>query len=273
MKSSFSAFILILLALTCRGQFLDIGPAAGVSYYIGDINPTVHFSNPQPSFGGLFRYNYNTRWSLKGSLYYGTISANDADYNWQTQRGLQFESNILELSLQAELNYLTFFTGSKTDKFSPYIFVGVGGFLFNPKADFEGQTYSLRDLHTEGQNTEDYPDRKPYGSVGVAFPFGMGLKLSVSKKITIGMEWGLRKTLTDYLDDVSETYYLNSQTIDQTDPAQWLSDPTLSHTKGMYRGNPENKDWYAFTMVFLTYRFNLMGKPGCNDFKNVQKFR
>jgi hypothetical protein len=87
------------------------------------------------------------------------------------------------------------------------------------------------------------------------------------------MEWGLRKTLTDYLDDVSETYYLNSQTIDQTDPAQWLSDPTLSHTKGMYRGNPENKDWYAFTMVFLTYRFNLMGKPGCNDFKNVQKFR
>jgi hypothetical protein len=30
--------------------------------------------------------------------------------------------------------------------------------------------------------------------------------MNVSKKVGIGLEWGPRKTFTDYLDDVSGTY-------------------------------------------------------------------
>jgi hypothetical protein len=40
----------------------------------------------------------------------------------------------------------------------------------------------------------------------VAIPFGIGAKMNVSKKVGIGLEWGPRKTFTDYLDDVSGTY-------------------------------------------------------------------
>jgi hypothetical protein len=77
----------------------------------------------------------------------------------------------------------------------------------------------------------------------------------------------MHKTFTDYLDDVSQTYYLNSNNINPNDPAEMLSDPSLTHQPQMQRGNPETKDWYSFSGLTLTYKFNIHSKRKCRDNK------
>jgi hypothetical protein len=74
----------------------------------------------------------------------------------------------------------------------------------------------------------------------------------------------MHKTFTDYLDDVSQTYYLNSHS---NDPASYLSDPTLNHQPGMERGDPNNQDWYSFSGLTLTYKFNIHGSRKCRETK------
>lgn len=273
MKKLIPTLLFVIPFLTAKAQFLEVGPVAGVSYYIGDINPSKHFSGAYPAFGLIARMNYTTRWTLKTSINIGKIGAADADYNAIPGRNLSFESTLTELSVQAEFNFLPYFTGSKKNFFSPYIFGGLSAFAFNPKAQFNGRWVSLRDMKTEGQDTKAYPDRSPYSTVSMAIPFGLGIKLSIGSRWSFGAEWGLRKTFTDYLDDVSTTYYLQGSDIDPAIAEEYLSDPTMSHTPGMQRGNSQNNDWYSFALVFLTYRFNLQKEAGCNDFKNVQKFR
>ena len=42
----------------------------------------------------------------------------------------------------------------------------------------------------------------------VNIPFGIGGKLSIGKKVGLTVFWEMHKTFTDYLDDISTTYYL-----------------------------------------------------------------
>ena len=77
--------------------------------------------------------------------------------------------------------------------------------------------------------------------------------------------WEMHKTFTDYLDDVSTTYYLNGRSIKPTDHAGIMSDPTLNHDPGMQRGNSKNNDWYAFFGLSITYKFNLLSSKKCRD--------
>lgn len=265
--------LIVSFTFLARGQYLEIGPVAGLSYYIGDLNPARHFSGASPAFGLIARMNYTSRWALKAGFNIGKIQAADADYEAMPGRNLSFESSLTELTTQVEFNFLPYFTGSKKNTFSPYIFAGLSAFLFNPKAVFQGTLVELQPLNTEGQDTRAYPDRTPYSTAGLAFPFGLGMKVSLGQRWSFGVEWGLRKTMTDYLDDVSTTYYLTGADINQAVAEEYLSDPTMSHTPGMQRGNSQNNDWYSFAMGFLTYRFSLQKEAKCNDFKNVQKFR
>ena len=91
--------------------------------------------------------------------------------------------------------------------FSPFIFTGVSLFNFNPKAEAsDGQWYTLQELGTEGQGTTSFQNRKPYSLTQLSIPFGGGVKIGVSDDFNIIIEYGLRKTFTDYIDDVSTTY-------------------------------------------------------------------
>ena len=69
-----------------------------------------------------------------------------------------------------------------------------------------GKEYELQPLSTEGQGLTAYTDLKPYSLVSFSIPFGLGIKWSISRTVSIGLEWGLRKTFTDYIDDVSGRY-------------------------------------------------------------------
>lgn len=265
-------FIILWVSLTTDAQYLETGITAGGSLYTGDLNPSPAFSLIQPAGGVIVRYNLTTRWVWKNTLLFGKLKGDDTKGENLWGRSLQFQSNLTEISSQIEFNFLNYFTGSRRENFSPYLFTGLSLFMFNPKAPFEDNWIELQPLKTEGQDTKAFPDRKPYSKISMSIPFGLGIKYGIGKKLCIGLETGYRKTLTDYIDDVSTTYYLEGDQIDPTLPEEILSDPLRNHSSGMQRGNSRNKDWYAYGGVFITYKFNLYKTPPCNDFRNIQRF-
>jgi hypothetical protein len=241
-------------------QVFEVGLYGGDSYYLGDLNPGLHFSQAQVAYGALIRYNLDTRWSVKLSGYRGKIKGNSSSSTFLPDNGLSFESPITDISGVIEFNFFDYFTGSKREFITPYIYTGFGFFFYNPTS---GGT-SLRDAGTEGQNT-GYEGRKPYGGTSISIPFGVGVKYSLGKRLCMTIFWEMHKTFTDYLDDVSKTYYLNGRLINPNEQAAVLSDPTMNHEPGMQRGNTKNMDWYSFSGITLTYQFKIKASKKCRD--------
>ena len=288
-----------------QAQTLDFGVFGGGVYYLGDINPDLHFASSQLAYGGLVRYNYRDRWGFRGSINMGKLKADDADfyqidavryfaidpdlqdpdyiYYASSNRGLNFETDLTEISFIVELNFFPYFVGSKKNTWTPYIFAGGAMYLYNPHPIGQPEI-SFRELGTEGQGFADRPP--PYGNTAFAIPFGIGMKFSLGKNVGLGLEWGMRKTFNDYIDDISSTYYMdlygfNAEkgvyyTPDRANPSMiisqpitdevYYSDPTFSHKKGEKRGNEYNNDWYSFYGVTLTFKINLNKDDGCRDF-------
>jgi len=242
---------------------MEAGLFFGDSYYLGDLNPDVHFKMAQLAYGAMARYNIDDRWSLKLGVTRGKVKGNSDKTNFLPGRSLNFESPITDFSVMAEFNFFPYFIGSRWNWITPYLYAGIGGFTFQPTS---GGT-KLQPLGTEGQNI-GYAGRKPYSTIGVNIPFGLGLKVSIGKKIGLTAYWEMHKTFTDYIDDVSTTYYLNGSAIGPNDIGGLLSDPTRNHVPGMQRGNPKTNDWYSFSGVTISYKFNLKGSRKCKENKH-----
>ena len=75
----------------------------------------------------------------------------------------------------------------------------------------------------------------------------------------------MNKTFTDYIDDVSTTYYLSESPVGTNVPpeAAIAADPTMRHAKGMQRGDPTYNDWYSFFGLSISIRMNYLEKERC----------
>jgi hypothetical protein len=259
-KGLLAGVIVTLLSFQASSQTLELGVFGGGSYYIGDMNTALPFVKTNLAYGALARYNVNNRWSFKFGYNRGEVKGDDTQNAFINGNGLNFQTKVNDFSLVAEFNFFDYFTGSKKSYFTPYLFAGIGFFTFNPKS-YEGVV--LQPLGTEGQN-EGFAERSPYKKFGVSFPFGIGFKYSLSERIGLGLEWGMRKTFTDYIDDVSTSYYLVGAEIDPSNLAGVQSDPTLNHDPYMQRGNSGTKDWVSFFGLSVTYKINLVSRLKCN---------
>lgn len=256
-------FLCLISSSALVAQSIEVGLFGGGCYYLGDLNPGKHFMGTQLAYGVLSRYNINDRWAVKLGVTRGKVKGNAANSTFLPERQLTFTSDLTDISAVAEFNFLPYFTGSKRNGISPYIYAGINLFFFDPKSDGA----SLRGLGTEGQNI-GYEGRKPYSNIGFGIPFGLGVKFSLSRRIGIQAFWEMHKTFTDYLDDVSTTYYLNGPAIDPANTAELLSDPTMNHQPGMERGNSKSQDWYALFGLSITYKFDIAGNKRCRDLKH-----
>jgi hypothetical protein len=264
--------LIVLFALSflsqgvVRSQDLDVGVFGGGSYYLGELNPGKQFLFTKPAFGGVIRWNLDDRWAFRINGYRGKLEGDDAISKVNELRNLRFSSSFTEISSLLEFNFFPYFTGSNITYFTPYLFVGPGFFIFKPEAEFDGEMISLRDIGTEGQTNDER-----YSLYGFAVAFGMGVKYSINGRIGLGLEWGMRKTFTDYIDDISTMYYIDYNTLPSGDigAAEFLSDPSsVKHEPGMQRGNSQNNDWYSVAGITLTYRFSIGEKSTCSDFEN-----
>ena len=245
----------------------EFGVLGGTAYYLGDMNNT-HFKNLQIAGGITYRKNFDRRFSFKSSALYTNIYADDANSSdpIKVNRNLSFKSDIIDLSGQIEFNFLAYETGNPLYSWSPFVFIGASIYTHNPKAEAsDGEWYSLQELGTEGQGTTSFPNRKKYPLTQISMPFGGGIKIGLSENFNIIFEYGLRKTFTDYLDDVSMTYAglpseFNNITIELADRS--LDGPQPAGKDRSLSGNT-NKDWYSFSGITLSFKIQGNTK-GCD---------
>jgi len=270
MKKVRAALVVAIIFLStnpsCFSQKWEIGFGAGVSYYVGDLNPTGHFKFPHPSGTIFVKRIITNRWSVRAGFTYLGVYADDAQGEWgyQNVRNLNFRSNIFELHIAAELNFFPFGINQyshteKVRKWTPYLMAGIGAYYYDPYTANGGTETYLQPLGTEGQGTASYNDRKAYSKIMPCMPFGMGVKFNIKNKITIAAEYSMRLTFNDYLDDVSQDYAINDEIVTEYGTfAGVLSNQSRGDYAGIsndhyQRGIKTDLDWYGYLGVSLIF--------------------
>ncbi len=278
----FRSIIIILFFVACGGGVasaqkyftpLEAGISMGGSQYFGDLNDHYGFKTIHPAGGLYARQRINSYIALKASAMYTQVGYDDK-YNkdpFEKERNLNFKSDIAEVALQAEFNFFAFISGDKLHRFTPYLTGGIGAFYYNPYTTYEGHTYYLRPLGTEGQNAGD--GGRKYSTVSACFPIGAGIKWWIKGGVNFSFEVVDRLTATDYLDDVSSTYVginsfppgsiaaaLQDRSTENGNSATALGRP------GKQRGNTSSYDQYALAVVSISFNFTTYKCPHANDF-------
>ena len=240
----------------------------GFGNYYGDLqNKPITLSQSSLAVGAGLRYDLTEHIAIRSGFMYGRIGADDATNKASLRfRNLNFQSKVFEWNVLGE--YTLFDMNKK--QLSPYVFGGLALFHFNPYTfDTLGNKHFLQPLSTEGQGLAAYPDRKPYKRTQFSIPMGLGIKYRVTDRVILGYEFGLRKTFTDYLDDISTTYVDQTALLNAKGPkAVELAyragelhggDPNYP-ADGTIRGGPEFKDWYYFSGVTISIGINSRNK-------------
>jgi hypothetical protein len=269
-KYLFAFVVLMMLVNTSfaqlRSKYFYVGVALGATNYKGDLDDNFALKFTKPGLGFMGGYKFHPHISARIAFNQGWIGASDAKAATDVprrRRNLSFRSPLTELSLNFVYD---FFANDRHFKYrpqySPYLFAGVAVFAFNPKAKLGDRYYDLQPLGTEGQylvGCTDCPE--PYGLVQVSIPFGAGVRYKLSNKIDLNLEIGLRKTFTDYLDDVSGNYAnVDDVRAQMGEEAALLSDridrvqyPEGGQWWNGIRGDKTQEDWYVLTQVSATY--------------------
>ncbi|MBL7942166.1 MAG: hypothetical protein JNM00_05345, partial [Flavobacteriales bacterium] len=149
------------------------------------------------------------------------------------------------------------------------LFAGIGVYDMTPEASYKGVWYELQAIGTEGQGIEGFDNK--YKTSGLCVPFGLGVKVNLFSIFGVSLEWGMRRTWTDYFDDISGIYADPDLLEDNSgELAVALSDQSPAkegpqgNNGGMMRGDPGRKDWYSFATLSLNIRID---KKPTNCFK------
>ncbi len=227
----------------------------------------------RPAVSAGLRYKVSPIFSLHSHLTWGKVAGDDklTKETFRHNRNLNFKSNIWELNLNFEGAFLSQKEGgiyrlrgvrrSRSFEASMYGFIGIGVFHFNPKGELNGKWYELQPLGTEGQGIS--PAREKYKLTQVCIPIGIGARYFFNRRWGVGFEFGIRKTFTDYIDDVSKTYYDQSAILAKYGAtAAALADKSLNEegitpattAPGEQRGDPSYKDAYMFAIFSVHYK-------------------
>jgi len=281
----------VILGLGGSGFMGDLGGADDYDKYrIQDLD----FQAVKPSVMLGYRYFIFENLSARGNLIYTQVVGDDkyTDEPYRNNRNIHFRSPIAEFSVQGEYY---FFQAERTGaiyrritrsrgwvgyNISAYAFAGIGGFYFNPQAKFNSEDYNgtipdedlppdgwydLRPLRTEGQGY--YPTREVYSKYEISVPLGIGALFKINDEFSVGIEYGFRKTWTNYIDDVGSTYVDPAiyHEMWPDDPqrialAEHFSNPSKNNkphnvtAPGQQRGGSYFNDSYMFTFITAYYR-------------------
>ena len=215
MKKCIFYIICIGFSSISLGQINEIGFFAGGSNYVGDIGRT-HYLYPNQLAGGLiYKWNWNPRMALRGTLSILPIAGDDKDAStdFQQERGYQFNNTINEFAVGLEYNFYEYEISSPGKSATPYILVELASFQYK----------SVAAIAANGKIS--YTNKTSY-----AIPFGVGYKSKLSGAFAFAIEAKVRYTFEDDLDYTTGRF------------------PALDFGSN---GN----DWYAFTGISLVYTF------------------
>ncbi|MEO6187565.1 MAG: hypothetical protein ABIO82_01125 [Ginsengibacter sp.] len=268
---------------------VEVGLNIGPSFFLGDLGGhrgrgTTFIKDVNlpltKIMKGLFVTVYPNEWlGIRAAAEIGQLEGQDRIIDtkginelWRKQRNLDFKSNISEAYLAAEIFPLMLLNSGHDDyrpRVRPYGVLGIGVFHFNPMgslSDANGNKtwYYLKPLHTEGEGFPEYPQKHDYALTQLNIPMGVGAKYIVSERVNLSFEVLLRKTFTDYIDDVSTEYidpiyfdkYLspaNAAIAKQIhDKVKGIVVPSLTrNSPDVQRGNPHmNDSYFTFFLKF-----------------------
>ena len=220
-------------------------------------------------FGATF---YTGRsFSIGINTLFTRLVGNDAysKQDFHFQRNLSVRTDLIEADLLLE--YRPFSRSKGFNRF--YIYSGVGGMYYQPKAKLNDDWYKLRELGTEGQYLDN--GEGPYKELEVVIPYGLGYKFRLGKSTSLILDLGFRKTFTDYIDDVSTVYADPAALAEAKGPeAAILADrSTPLNLIGGTRGNADKKDNYHVFSVKFEYILGGKSGDGCNYNRNPPKTR
>lgn len=275
MKNLLLIIVISIFGLgSVHSQYLEYGIGIGGSLYWGDLNaPDLgsNISNTNFAVQAVAKLNFSNYIAVKGNLLYGKLSGDDGKsyIEWQKQRNLDFNSTLIELAVLGEFHLFGYNFGEE-NPISPYFTAGLGLFYFNPTTTFNGVTYALQPLGTEGQGLPGFSSK--YSRVALAIPFGAGAKFKVNERINISVDILARKTFTDYIDDVSTSYVSYEElaagngtiaaTLSNRIGEYFGQDQPVAVQTGDQRGGANVTDYYFTGMVTVTFKLN----------KNLQLF-
>jgi hypothetical protein len=254
------SIITLLLPTLVFSQRWEIGMQAGPSNYQGDLAPDIELSETHFCGGIFIKKNLSQYFSLCFSAMEGKISGQDKNISSQKIRNLSFQSTITELSYQLEFNFFPFSFGLNPKKFTPYVATGLSAFMYDPKSMYNNHLVKLKPLDTEGKKLSE-KKKSTYSLIQFAIPIGGGLKFNLSEKYIVGVNLSFRYTFTDYLDDVSTSYYdpgiLSQQygeiSANMSDRSSEVNSEKVGFM-GKQRGRSDLKDWYIFGGIFISHK-------------------
>jgi hypothetical protein len=246
-----------------------LGELGGANQIGTDGFKDLEISTTRPSVAVGLRYKISPVMAIHSHLTYGQVRGDDklTTEPFRHNRNLNFKSNIYEFNTNFEFSFLSSREGgiyrlrgvrrNSTFEASMYVFAGIGVFHFNPKGELNKEWYELQPLGTEGQGISEA--RSKYKRTQLCIPIGFGGRYFFNRRWGMGFEFGIRKTFTDYIDDVSKTYYDNDAISQANGPvAAALADPSLVETPatnvGSQRGDPSDKDAYMFMIFSIHYK-------------------
>ena len=248
-----------------KGEF---GITAGLAHYFGDLNTRAGINRPKPAIGAFFRKQFGNYVGVRLSAHYAQLGYSDiySKNDYQKIRNLSFNTNIWEIAIQGDFNFFKFLPNDPDYSFTPYITLGVGVFTYDPYAYTNGQKEFLRPLGTEGQLI-GYKGRKPYNTLALCIPLGVGIKYNLSEKFNFSIEVAHRFTGTDYLDDVSTTF-IGAGNFTPLSTAALLQDRSVEikplnplGVEGRQRGWSKQKDQYIIAEIGITYNISTYRCP------------
>ena len=217
MKNLITVILFMLSTVVTYAQKNDLGLFAGSSYYTGDLNPGKPFNRSLPAFGAFYRYNFTNRLAIKAG--YTTTKLQSDDF--KKDRRLSFKTNLSEVSAQFEVNFYEFRIDGEENRISPYIFGGFGEAFYKVK-----------------ESTNLNADKRT--KTITSFPFGLGIKYNPIENVSVGLEWGLRKTEGTDADKIDAVY----------EPGVRVSTAN---------------DWYAFAGLLISVRLNFFQSDRCEE--------
>ncbi len=236
-----------------RSMILTVG--TGSSTYYGELSNPGTLIKYQPNVNLGLQFYIAPKISVRGELNWFILQGTDtqANDNSRKKRNLSFQSSCFELSATGAISlYANGNRYYRRPAINVYGFAGIGLLYFNPTATYQGKSYALQPLHTEGVS---------YGKFVPVIPMGLGVRLKTGPNTNIVVEGGYRKTFTDYLDDVSSKYTApssNPVTAYFQNPSNPTYNPgatgnTNTYKAGDQRGDPSKTDSYFLLNVKLEY--------------------
>ena len=203
----------LLLSTSLFAQRSEIGFGVGTFNYTGDLVRTYDFKYSKPAATVFYRSNLSKVVSFRAGITAGKIGASEKPIDpFAVNRNASFDVFLLEASTVMEYHFLNWRETKRFVRFTPYLFAELGIF----------------GLSGNGPKTDEY------SNVQGAIPFGGGVKYIYNPKWYISLEFGIRKTFFDYLDNISK------------------GNP---RDKNYQYGNPNDNDNYYFLGITLTRTF------------------